>query len=314
VQNGIRYAFFRRTNSFFQIPLKTHFYVRAQKPDIVIVEGLIFPVQLLALSVWLGKSCRIIVQHHGEKPYSGIRGFFQKMADKKVQAYLFTSNRNAVEWIRSGIIKDASKCREILESSTPFVRRDLKESQQKLGIAGKYNFLWVGRLNRNKDPLTVLRGFEKYCRYQRDARIYMIFQEEDILPEVEDFVFTSPVLKQRVFLMGRVDHEVLPDWYSAMNFYISGSHKEGSGYALLEAMACGCIPVVTAIPSFEKITSNGRYGLLYPPGNDHALATQLESVRYLSIETLRANVEIFFREHLGFRNIAQNLYQVISEL
>ena len=52
---NVVYAFFKRKNSFLQIPFKTHRYIKAQKPDVVIVNGLIFPFQVIALKLILGK-------------------------------------------------------------------------------------------------------------------------------------------------------------------------------------------------------------------------------------------------------------------
>ena len=170
---GKTYAFFKSRNRFWHIPLKTHRYIKSQHPDIVIVEGLVFPLQIIFLKLTLGKTSRIIVQHHGEKPFNGIKVLFQKIADRNIQAYLFTSIKNATEWINRAVIRNPDKCREVLESSTYFKRQDKLKSQARLGISGIYNFLWVGRLNKNKDPLTVLKAFKKYGLFHPNARLYM---------------------------------------------------------------------------------------------------------------------------------------------
>jgi len=181
-------------------------------------------------------------------------------------------------------------------------------------MSGVYNFLWVGRLNKNKDPLTVLKAFKKYGLYHPNARLYMIYQDEELLEEVKNRVLQSVVLEDAVKLIGKVDHRDLPFWFSAANFFISGSLSEGSGYALLEAMACGCIPVVTAIPSFEKITEKGKYGYLFPPGDFDVLARLLENMNTVPIEKERQKIEKYFRENLSFRSIAESLGDVISHL
>ena len=276
--NGKAYAFFRGRNKFWHIPFKTHRYMKSQNPDIVMVEGLVFPLQLMSLKWTLGKNCRIIVQHHGEKPFKGIKGILQKMADRDINAYLFTSYKNATAWINKKIIKNPYKCKEVLEASTSFIRKDKIKSQVRVGMTGAHNFLWVGRLNKNKDPLTVLKAFKKYGLYHPNARLYMIYQEEDLLEEIKNKIQQSIVLEDAVKLIGKADHRELLYWYSAANFFISTSLSEGSGYALLEAMACGCIPVVTAIPSFEKITEKGNYGYLFPTGDAETLADLLETL------------------------------------
>src|SRR4051794_37699605 len=69
---GIPVLFFKRRNKFWHIPVKTHRYILSVNPDVVIIEGLIFPLQVIALKLRLGKRCSIIVQHHGERPFSGL--------------------------------------------------------------------------------------------------------------------------------------------------------------------------------------------------------------------------------------------------
>ncbi len=142
----------------------------------------------------------------------------------------------------------------------------------------------------------------------------MIYQNEDLLEEIKNKVLQSIVLEDAVKLIGKVDHRELPYWFSAANFFISGSLSEGSGYALLEAMACGCIPVVTAIPSFEKITEKGKYGYLFPPGDVETLAQLLENLHTLPIEKERLRIEKYFREKLSFQSIAESLGEVINQL
>ena len=45
-----------------------------------------------------------------------------------------------------------------------------------------------------------------------------------------------------------------PPFFSAADLFVVGSHHEGSGYALMEACACGAVPVVTDIPTFRLLT------------------------------------------------------------
>jgi glycosyltransferase involved in cell wall biosynthesis len=311
--NGMLYAFFRSRNRFWYIPITTHRYIKSQNPDIVIVEGLIFPLQLMLLKFTLGKKCKFVVRHHGEKPFRGVKGFCQKLADSFINSYLFTSFDNASEWINT-VIKDPRKCKEVLEATTYFSRNDRIKSQARVGITGVYNFLWVGRLINKKDPFTILKAFEKYARLHPDARLYMIYQEEDLLGGIINLIKQSVVLEQTVKLVGKVDHKELVYWFSAANFYISGSHAESSSYALLEAMACGCIPLVTAIPSFKKITAKGKYGFLYPPADVEALTALLNSFDKIQIDACRAEVEKYFKENLDFKNIADTLYHVLTQL
>ena len=311
--NDVQYIFFKRPNKFFQIPFKTHNYIKSQKPDVIIVQGLIFPLQVIALRMKVGKDCKIIIQHHGEKPFKGIKKIFQKIASKYIDAYLFTAIEISTDWVRLNII-NASKCFEILPASTWFTRLDKNICKEKLGLKGTHNFLWVGRLNTNKDPITVMKAFEKYVSFQSDARLHMVFQTNDLLDEVFDFIKQSDTLASSVYLHGKITHSQLPYWYSAADFYISASHNESCGYALLEAMACGCIPIVTSIPSFKKITGNGKYGFLFPAGEPDALLKILCDLKKINREQFSENVRWHFNNILSYKNIADDLYNISCSL
>jgi glycosyltransferase involved in cell wall biosynthesis len=311
--NGIETHCFKSRNNFWYIPFKTHKSIKRNNPDIVIIQGFIFPIQLVLLKLQLPKVL-VVVQHHGEVPFNGYKKLFQKLADYFINAYTFTSFGNAKAWIESKIISSREKCFEVLEASCYLTQLDKQQSRKQLGITAGDVFLWVGRLNENKDPLTVLSAFEKYLTCNATAKLYMIYQTEELLPAVARFINKNSTIKRAVVLVGKVPHDELAIWYSAADFFVSASHREGSGYALLEAMACGCIPVVTAIPSFIKITTAGEAGFLYPVSDENYLLEILKGLDSVNKENMSLKVLQHFKNNLSFEKIADDLYNLCSKL
>ena len=82
-------------------------------------------------------------------------------------------------------------------------------------------------------------------------------------------------LGHRVTFTGRVGPEHLARLLGQHRIYVSTSPAEGSSISLLEAMACGCLPVVTDIPANREWITHERNGLLYPAGDTAALAEQI---------------------------------------
>jgi len=311
---NIHYRFFRSRNKFCYIPFKTHRFIKNERPDVILVQGFVFVLQVMFLRWKLGKDCVILVQHHGEKPFTGLKGFLQRRADACIDGYLFTSLDNATEWMNKKIITSRDKCYEVLSASSGFSLRDKAVCKTKLNMAGENNFLWGGRLNRNKDPITVIKAFEKYLDVNRLARLYMIYQTEELVTDIKTHIAGSEVLKNAVYLIGNIENRELEYWYNAADLYISGSHSEGSGYALVEAMACGCIPVVTAIPSFKKITCEGKYGILFEPGNADDLYNKLIDTNTLDKETYSRMVHAHAEENLSYKAVADQIYQLSLSL
>lgn len=313
LQDGIEWRFFKSINKGWYVPLKTFKFLKQQKPDVVLVQGLGFPLQTLALKFIVQKHAKIIVQHHGESPSKGIKLWLQKLSAKYIDAYFFTSADNAVKWREARVITN-QPVYEVLEASTFFKAKDKQQSRNHLGIESTAKvFLWIGRLNENKDPLTVLKAFSAYVKDHADAQLYMIYSTEELLGQLNDFLTADVALKKHVHLIGKTAHCDLPTWYSAADYYLSASHREGSGYALLEAMACGCIPIVTAIPSFKNITADGKYGYLYLPGDVAALTEIL--LRLKGSKTIFSeDVVRFFNDNLSFKKIAEDIEQAITKI
>jgi glycosyltransferase involved in cell wall biosynthesis len=173
-------------------------------------------------------------------------------------------------------------------------------------------YLWVGHLNTNKNPLMVVRAFLRFAAQREDVALYMIFQSNGLLQEVKSLLGANAA-SAHIHLVGKVEHAALQSWFSAADFFLSGSYYEGSGIAACEAMSCGCIPILTDIPSFRFMTGS-RCGLLYPAGDEDALLAALERCTGINKETWSRQTLQQFHECLSFEAIASKIQDVISGL
>ena len=183
---------------------------------------------------------------------------------------------------------------------------DRDETRRITGISGDPVFLWVGRLDPNKDPLTILDGFEIWMEKYPGARLYMIYGDDKLSGEVIKKIQASTILKSRVHLLGKIDHEQIRHYYNSADYFVLGSHYEGSGYALSEALLCGCIPIVTSIPSFKMMTNSGKLGALWEPGNEKSF---IEAIKTTVNKPVRKEAEAcieFYKAKLCFDAIAED--------
>lgn len=311
---GVRWRLFPSGRSMFFVPWRACLFLRRTNRELVIVQGLVFPHWVILLRLFLGRRSRILLQHHGEFPGRGRRRWLQRLADHCVDGYLFTALGNARPWKERGIMDTRKPCFELPEASTDFVATEQGAARARTGITGRPALLWVGRLNRGKDPGTVLRACAAYCRSRPEARLYMVFPEDQLPPPLKALLEEHEALRQATCCLGRLPHRRLSDYYAAADYFLSGSHHEGSGYALIEAMACGCIPLVTDIPSFRRLTDEGRYGHLYPPGDAGALLALLRRLDPTRPQHLSRQVTAYFRQQLSFSAIARELEAICRRL
>ncbi|MDH7460780.1 glycosyltransferase family 4 protein [Chitinophagaceae bacterium 26-R-25] len=316
VVNGVPYHFFKNNNRFFSFPLKTFLYIRKRQPEIVLTQGLSFPFQVLMLRLFAKSKTRIIAQHHGERcARSVVKRMFERFADKYIDAYLFNTPEYAEERLQLGLISYQDKILLLPEGSNTFQKKDKKEARMQAGIESEGTvFLWVGRLNDNKDPLTILQAFSKYLSYNADAQLYMIYQTEDLLWAVTDLLNQNDLLFGHVHLLGKRDRNELEMWYNAADYFITGSHNEYGGYALLEAMACGCVPIATNIPTMQRYLQHGETGFLFPPGDVDVLSLLLTILDQYDLEEMSQKVADHFRANYSFEKIATELCDICTAL
>jgi glycosyltransferase involved in cell wall biosynthesis len=309
-QKGVQYIFLKQTKRTVYFPRRIHQLIKKLEPDVVFINGFIFPFQVLQLKRIVGKKVKIIILHRAEKPFTGIKRYVQKLADKCVDAYLFTSAEFSREWEKNITIQ---KIHEVIQASSIFFPVNKVEATKITNVKGFPVFLWVGMLISRKDPLTVVKAFLEFVSHQPEAKLYMIYQSGELLEEIK-LLLQENQYGAAIVLTGPIPHEQLLNWYNSADFFITASRYEGSGVALSEAMSCGCIPITSNFISFKKMTGPGKCGLMFETGNEKDLLNTLLKTKDMDIEKERDRVLKQFNEELSFEAIAGKIDTIIASL
>ncbi|MBW2244661.1 MAG: glycosyltransferase family 4 protein [Deltaproteobacteria bacterium] len=84
----------------------------------------------------------------------------------------------------------------------------------------------------------------------------------------------------RVRFLGRIPHRKMLEGWHEFDAFVNLSSFEGTSVAMLEAMAAGCVPVVTAASSGVCETLDyGRNGLFAPVGDMDGMAAHIASLQ-----------------------------------
>jgi len=180
-------------------------------------------------------------------------------------------------------------------------------------LPGRPAVLWVGRLDQNKDPLTVLGGFARAAEALSDAALTMIYGDDQMLPQVQAFISRHPALQSRVHLRGRVDRRALPGFYSAADIFVLGSHREVACFSLIEALSFGVTPVVSDIPAFRSLTGGGHVGSLFPAGDPGGFASSLEAIARSDARAGRPAVRDHFERELSWAAVGHRALAIYRE-
>lgn len=299
VRDGVTYYFVadrcRPDLRWWQNPRAAHALVAQLRPDVIHHHGRTAP--LCRLVSLLPRHTVFLSQYHGGHPPAMPERWIERQGFRTLDGMIFTAKAQAEPWKAAGLVRPHHIIYELMEGSTQFGPLPQEGCRRQVGWRGDPLLLWVGRLNSNKDPLTVLRGLSQVVAQLPDPQLYMVYHTEELLPQMQETI-RALGLTPRVHLVGQQPHQTLPQLYSAADYFVLGSHHEGAGYALLEALACGLPPVVTDIPSFRRITNGGRLGPLWPPGSSEAFAHALLTASQQPPE--RQTIRQYFEEHWSF--------------
>lgn len=119
--------------------------------------------------------------------------------------------------------------------------------RNRLGIREQERtFLTVGRLSRRKGMDTIIDTAQQLRRANVEFEWYVIGDG----PKRSDLESTPSVSP-----LGRIPHEVIPDYYRATDLYVQPSLIEGLPNVLLEAAACGQPSVARDVGDSTRVAS-----------------------------------------------------------
>jgi glycosyltransferase involved in cell wall biosynthesis len=277
-------------------------------PEVIHVNGLDFPGHTRAMCT---TGIPVLAQDHASRP--GGRRLRRRWGLARVAGAAFTDVAQAAPFVAEGSLRPDAPVFSVPESSTRFGPGDQAEARAATGIDGDPALLWVGRLDANKDPLTILDAVEIAARELPRLQLWCCFHEQPLMAEVERRIARSPILRDRVHLIGRVPHSQIELMCRAADLFVLASHHEGSGYALIEALACGATPVVSDIPSFRRLV--GDVGVMAPVESPAAFATGLVKLAEEPRAKLRKKALDRFNRELSFEALGRRLrdiYRAIS--
>jgi glycosyltransferase involved in cell wall biosynthesis len=288
--------------------------IQANNPTCVHLNGLLFPLQARLLHAGLPREAALVVQHHAESPWPPPQQLIQRWCLRPMDGFLFTNRALAQEWLEAGIIRAGQDVYEVMETSSSLPHQAKAAARRITGMTGKPILLWTGNLNHNKDPLTILAGFELILEQAPEAHLYMAFRQADLLPQVQARIAQSPALAHSVTLLGRIPYGEIAPYYNSADLFVQGSSREGSGIALLDALACGVIPVVTDIPSFQTITGNGQVGALWSVGRPESFAAAVLELISRPLDSLSQEARHFFDLNWTFPAITRRAMAIYLEI
>ncbi len=283
--------------------------VAAERPDVVHVHGTSFVRTLRALDRSLPSRTALVVQHHGEPPGPWRNRLGHRAVRGRVDAWAFTGAMygQADPFRAAGIVRRGDRVVEVLEAASLLVPSDVLPATSPV-LEGAPVVLWVGRLIESKDPVTAVRAFGLVADRLPAARLHLLATDRTEEPAVCAAIAALGEHAPQVQLHDPVDRAAMTGWYQAADVVLSTSRREGSGYAVIEAMTEGCVPVVTGLPSHRSIV--GDVLPTFAPGDAAGAAELVVRAVRVDRDTIRRDAA----ERLSWAVVVAQLVAVYGQV
>src|SRR5689334_16054679 len=155
-RDGISYRFVSdpawKDGSLFDRSKGMNAAVAAAEPDVVHVNGLQFARQAWRLKRMLRMPPVVLQDHANSVPRHWVNRWTLGRALRTIDAVSFVSEDQALPWLDAGLLDRNQRIFQLSENSSHFNLTPQSLARARTGLTGNPLCLWVGRLNRNKDP------------------------------------------------------------------------------------------------------------------------------------------------------------------
>jgi len=154
---------------------------------------------------------------------------------------------------------------------------------------------WVGRLEHNKNWREYLMISKEIIQRKPEARLWL-FHDPSLANPADDALFRQMLaeygLADRIGIFVNVPHAEMPKFYSMVaasgGILLSTSIMEGFGYAVAEAISCGCPVLSTDSDGVRSFITHNFTGKFYPLGNTAAAVN--EAIELMDNRELRTQI------------------------
>ena len=223
---------------------------------------------LAALAAGSAGKTRLVLTRHVLFPLSKLH----KLTRRRVSRVIAVSGAVANELKQGEIFHDGQIT--VIPHGIDLNRfRHHRRSHQSAKTSRPLRVGMLGELSPNKGQRDFVRATAIVVRQRDDVEFVIAGRDQSPerrnRREIEELVEASG-LGDRVSLVDSIDD--VPAFLADLDLFVSASHSEAFGLAIIEAMACGVPVVATMTPGAREIIEPNKSGRLVPVGGVEDLA------------------------------------------
>lgn len=196
--------------------------------------------------------------------------------------------------------------------NTPGIDIDYFSSIKPLG-GQRYDAVFLGRLHPSKGIFDIVEIWKLVCEVKANAKLAIIGGGDEKIKQELMNKITGAELDYNIDMFGYLEDDDTFRIVKSSRVFISPSHEEGFGIAILEAMACSLPVVAWDLEVYREIFPKGMINV--PAGNNRDFAEEVLKLLY-NVEWYhdisKGTEEVSHR--YDWKNIAQRELELIKNL
>ena len=188
----------------------------------------------------------------------------------------------------------------------PLDQEQKQKLKQQLNISASFIGIFTGRFVQNKNIIDLITAWNYFSRIHKDTKLILIGEG----PEKEAL---QKVANKNVLILPSTDN-VLP-YLQIADCFLLASDFEGISNALLEAMSCQVVPIVSNVPGNKEIIQKDYNGYLFELHNHDQLRKSIELLKINLIKKnhLRENARQYVQQNFEISNLVQHIIKIYKE-
>lgn len=283
--------------------------------DHVVVNTRFYPHSILAARLARRRGMRPVVVEHGSAHLTLTGGVADRGVElvehamtaliRRCPARYYGVSRRASEWLGHFGIRAAGELHNSIDAARFRGQRSGRDFRRELRLGAEEPLVaFVGRLAHEKGALKLARAAAELPRVR-----FAFAGEGAQRPAIEQLALPN------VSLLGPLAPADVAELLCEAQLMCLPSRSEGFATSLLEAAACGAVPLVTDVGGAEELLGEGEFGFLLESTEPQAIAAALEDALAHPDELSRKSAALRRRvgERFSWQRTAESLLAALQD-
>jgi glycosyltransferase involved in cell wall biosynthesis len=232
---------------------------------------------------------------------------------KRMDAVTAQSRPLLEEILKLGFTREALHCPVGIDIDKFSPEKQDPDLREKYGIKDQF-LLFVGGLIERKGVLTLIRAMSRVRDVFPSVKLLMVGsgnKEGEVKQLIRDLN-----LDDHIVLTGSIPNHELPSYFATADVFVLPSLSEGFPLVVMEALSSGTITVVSDLPVFRTMKSEGNFLTLVEKNNPVPLSDSL--IELLkdkdSMKNTRTNARNYAVANFDNTKIAMDYWQLYQSI